>query len=422
MQINCDLHIHSKYSAATSKLMDFERIAIEARKKGIQLVGSGDCLHPKWLDEAKRFGAEDGVFSVRDVHFVLTVEVEDSSRVHHLILVPDTSKAEELYEAFSHYSHDIDINGRPRVILNGEEVAEHAVEAECLVGPAHAFTPWTALYAYHNSLADCYGDMKKKISFLELGLSADSDYADTISDLHELTFLTNSDAHSPWLDKFAREFTRFELDEVSFEELAMGIHRKNGRRPLLNVGFYPEEGKYNESACVSCYKHYTLTEAIARGWRCECGGLIKKGVKDRVKELADLPSPVHPPHRPPYIHIIPLADIIRIALGHGSTHTKGVRTIWEELIGQFGSEIAVLIDTPIEDIRRGRGVTPAVANAIEMFRKGELEIQPGGGGKYGVVQLPDTFSSTLPLSGGVADKSKEHENIMSAQKDLFDFE
>ncbi|RLG22750.1 TIGR00375 family protein [Methanosarcinales archaeon] len=387
MIVNCDLHIHSKYSGATSQFMEFEKIAREAKKKGIQLMGSGDCLHPEWLKEAKEYQREDDVFLVGATHFVLTVEVEDKHRVHHMLIVPDFSKAEELYERFYHFSNDIDSDGRPKLILSGEEIAEIALEADCLIGPCHAFTPWTSMYAYFDSIHDCYGSMTKNVSFLELGLSADSDYGDMLSELHDITFLTNSDAHSPWLDKLAREFNRFELGDISFEELKMGILRKKGRKCVLNVGFFPEEGKYNESACIRCYTHYTLEDAIARKWRCECGGVIKKGVKDRVRELADLDKPIHPPHRPPYLHIVPLAEVIRLAFNQSGTHTKSVREEWNKLITHFGSEIAVLIDEPLNRVEEV--ADERVTRAIKFFRKGELIIEPGGGGRYGVVRLPN---------------------------------
>lgn len=391
MHINSDLHIHSKYSAATSRHMELKAIASEAKKKGIQLVGTGDCLHPRWLEEAKAHGASDGVFEVEGTHFVLTVEVEDRHRVHHLIILPDAAKAEELHDRLHHFSRDIDADGRPRLQLSGDEVVEHAIEVDGLVGPCHAFTPWTALYAYFDSLRECYKDMAKHVAFLELGLSADSDYADTISELSELTFLSNSDAHSPWLNKFAREFNRFEVRDITFDELKKAILRRGGRKPVLNVGFFPEEGKYNRTACTRCYRQYALDEAIGRGWRCECGGLIKKGVRDRVRELATYDVPHHPPHRPPYVHTIPLAEVVKLAIGKG-VNTASVREIWLSLIEQAGSEIAALIDVPLDSLE---GVDERVIRAIGHFREGKLIIEPGGGGRYGVVSLPeeDGFNS-----------------------------
>ncbi|MCZ7355601.1 MAG: TIGR00375 family protein [Candidatus Methanoperedens sp.] len=388
MHVNADLHIHSKYSMATSPKMDLPTLAAESRKKGIQLVATGDCLHSKWLDEIKKLDEENGIFKLKtqgmDANFVLTVEVEDINQVHHLLIVPSVSKAEELREILKPHSRDIDSDGRPNVRLNGEEIAEAARSAESLIGPAHAFTPWTAMYAYHNSLKDCYGDMADHIYFIELGLSADTSYADRISELSCLTFLSNSDAHSPYVNKLAREFNRFEMSDISFDELKMAIIREKGRKPVLNVGMYPEEGKYNESACIRCFKHYSFRESIIKSWTCSCGGMIKKGVKDRVNELAAYDKPRHPPHRPPYLHLVPLSELIAMALGIG-TNTKGVNGVWNTLIERYGSEVAVLVDSDIG----GSGVDERVMNAIMAFRKGKVKVHPGGGGQYGRVEISD---------------------------------
>lgn len=404
MHINADLHIHSKYSMATSPKMDLPTLASESRKKGIQLVATGDCLHPKWLSEIKNIREENGVFSIDNIHFVLTTEVEDANQVHHLIIIPSVSKAEELYEFMKPNSKNIDSDGRPNVKLTGVEIAQAAKDAGALIGPAHAFTPWTAMYAYHNSLKDCYGDLSEYIYLIELGLSADTSYADRISELSCLTFLTNSDAHSPYVNKLAREFNRFEMEDISFDELSMAIIRKKGRKPLLNVGMPPEEGKYNESACIRCFKHYTMRESIINNWRCSCCGTIKKGVKDRVNELASYDTPHHPPHRPPYLYLIPLSEIIAMALGIG-TNTKGVQKIWDVLIKQCGSEVAVLVDSAVNY----SGVDERVIDAINAFRNGKLRVIPGGGGQYGKVEL------------GSAAREKMLEKATEPQKSLFDF-
>nr|QNO52509.1 hypothetical protein CGEPLDJD_00030 [Methanosarcinales archaeon ANME-1 ERB6] len=400
MIINADLHIHSHYSAATSPRMDLPTLAKEGTRKGIHLLGTGDCLHPKWLKGIKELEERSGIFYFTgkdkgkgkskntSTDFVLTVEVEDMRRVHHLLILPAIAKAEELYESFSRYSRDIDSDGRPSLRLSGEEIAEHARDAEALIGPCHAFTPWTALYAYHNSLQECYGDMVGYVSFVELGLSADSSYADRIEELRELTFLTNSDAHSPYPIRLAREFNRFQVADTSFDELKAAIERKRGRKPVLNVGVPPAEGKYNESACIRCYKHYSLSEAIIRKWRCECGGMIKKGVRDRVNELANCDG-THPEHRPPYLHLIPLAMIIGLAL-HKSASSKAVNEIWESLLAEFGTEVNVLVDAPMDDFRTNTAnfnLDARVIEAIKAFREGEIRVIPGGGGKYGVIEL-----------------------------------
>jgi len=436
MNINADLHIHSRFSAATSPRMDLPTLAVEARRKGIQLLGTGDCLHPKWLQEVRELEEQDGIFFFKPADaadetggavttaFVLTVEVEDMRRVHHLLIVPAISKAEELYESFRPYSQDIDSDGRPSLRLSGAEIAEYARDAEALIGPCHAFTPWTALYAYHDSLTDCYGDMAGYLSFVELGLSADSSYADRIEELHDLTFLTNSDAHSPYPIRLAREFNRFHVECLSFDELKAAIKRERGRKSVLNVGFPPQEGKYNESACIRCYTHYSLTEAIARRWRCDCGGLIKKGVRDRVDELADCDG-THPEHRPPYLHLIPLAEVIGLAV-QKSPSSKTVQQIWESLLAEFGTEVTVLIDTPIDSFEGthfefNATALERVVEAIRAFRDGKIRILPGGGGKYGAIQLTTDTGVDTREQGEEPELEQERENRRKKQLSLLDF-
>jgi len=281
--------------------------------------------------------------------------------------------------------------------MSGEEIASAAMDVDALIGPAHAFTPWTAMYAYHNSLKECYGDMASSFHFLELGLSADSDYADRISELHSLTFLSNSDSHSPSPVRLAREFNRLDIQEFSWKEIRKAILHRGGRKVVMNAGFPPDEGKYNRTACTSCYRQYSLQEAEKMKWRCKCGGLIKKGVKDRVDELADYKNAIHPPDRAKYIHIIPLAEIIGKAL-HFSPLSKTVQERWNELMKKFGSEINVLIDADIDEI--GRIASPAVASAIRSFREGKIKVNPGGGGKYGEIEI-------LAVSGNRTDNAKQ---------------
>jgi len=278
----------------------------------------------------------------------------------------------------------LDSDGRPKVHMGGDEVAQIALDNGALVGPSHAFTPWTGMYGHHASLRGCYGDLAGKINFAELGLSADTDYADRIEELENVTFLTNSDAHSPYPIRMAREFNRLELEDVTYDDLKKAILREGGRRFTLNVGFPPQEGKYNESACIRCFEHYDLKQAMALKWRCRCGGIIKKGVKDRVEELATFATPKHPPHRPPYLHIIPLGEIIAKAVHAANPNSRQVKEIWAKIVGKFGSEVRALVDAPVEEIEPSE-----VADAIKKFREGKVRLIPGGGGQYGGISLED---------------------------------
>ena len=398
MIINADLHIHSRFSGATSEKMNIETISLEAPRKGVNVVATGDCLHSGWIKEIKECNViDEGTFELNGTRFILSTEVEDQRRVHHLLYFPSFSAVEEFKERIKSKSKNLETDGRPNVDMNGEELAALAKDVDALIGGAHMFTPWTALYAYYDSINDCYGDLTNYVSFAELGLSADTDFADKIQELHRLTFLTNSDCHSPHPVRLAREFNRFEVKDVSFNEIKKAILRVGGNKPVLNVGLPPQEGKYHESACISCYTHYTLEEAQRRRWKCSCGKRIKKGVKDRINEIANFSSPKHPDHRPPYIHLIPLAEIITKAVEQQNPFTQTVNKRWNELVSVFGSEINVLIDTNIEEI--AKVTAPAITEAIQAFREKKVIIRPGGGGKYGVIELPkqEKKSFSLPL-------------------------
>jgi uncharacterized protein (TIGR00375 family) len=402
MLINADLHIHSRFSGATSERMTISALSIEAPRKGINLLATGDCLHGAWQREIKTCTViDDGTFELNGTRFILSAEVEDSYRVHHLLYFPSFSAVETYKEAIIAKSKNLETDGRPNVNMNGMELATLAKDVDALIGPAHGFTPWTALYAYHPSLEDCYGDLTSYVSFIELGLSADTDYADTIEELHRLTFLTNSDSHSPHPVRLAREFTRFEVGDATFTEIKKAILRTGGNKPVLNVGLPPQEGKYNESACISCFTHYTLDEAVKRRWKCSCGKRIKKGVKDRIGEIATFKEPHHPAHRPPYVHLIPLSEIIAKALGQHTPFTQSVTKRWDELITVFGSEIKVLLDADIHEI--AKVTVPAVTTAIQAFRDHKVVIIPGGGGKYGTIELPTDESPVIPAALGPKD-------------------
>jgi uncharacterized protein (TIGR00375 family) len=366
MLLDADLHIHSRFSIASSRSMIPSAILAGCRRKGIGAIGSGDALHREWRGmwgEARGEG---------DLLVIPSAEVEDRHRVHHLILAETFGIFEDLAARFSPHAPSISTMGRPHLRLSGEEVAHEVHGVGGLIGPAHAFTPWTALYASFNRMKDCYGD--ERPDFLELGLSADSSYGAGISELRGIPFLSNSDAHSPSPAKLGREFNRLEVPVLS-ERAVLEAVLGGGIR--MNAGFFPEEGKYNRTACTRCYRQFTLEEAVRLSWRCpDDGGLLKKGVFDRSRELSDMP--VEP--RPPYLHLIPLAEILQRVLGTSSPTTKRVITLYDTFLEAFGNEIRVLVDVPVEELRE---LSPGAGDAIARLRTGRVVLFPGGGGRYG---------------------------------------
>lgn len=396
---HADLHIHSKFSGATSPRMDLDTISQQARLKGLSIVGTGDVFHPTWFESIKKdlVKVGEGTFEHprHGIRFVLTTEVEDRNRVHHLIFFPSLTSTESVRENFAGKSSDIDVDGRATLDLSAPEIVDVASENGCLVGPSHAFTPWTSMYKEFDSIRDCYGDSVGKVKFLELGLSADTQLADRVSELSDLTFLSCSDAHSPWPDKLGREFNRMELGDATWEEVAKAVKREGGRRISLNVGFDPRLGKYHLTACSRCYKQFDMEAAADLKWKCDKdGGWVKKGVLDRINELADSPEARHPTHRPPYLKIAPLAEVVALAMSNPDPHSPEVQEIWQKLVRKFGNEIFVLVDAPLDSLVESAG--PRLAAVVKAFREGNLRVLAGGGGKYGKLEIPDELVRVLP--------------------------
>lgn len=372
MLANADLHIHSPYSIAVSRFMQPEQLLAGCRTKGIHVLGTGDALQPAWQK-----GWEPYLENEAGIVIVPQAEIEDQKRVHHLILAEDLAQFSQLRDLMAGKCKSFETTGRPHVYLSGEEIAQYAHEVGAMIGPAHAFTPWTAMYAYCKNVADCYGT--EPIDFLELGLSADSSYGAAIAELDAIPFLTNSDAHSPYPDKLGREFNRIRLGHRTAKDVLASV--KNGTIEM-NAGFFPEEGKYNRTACTRCFTQYSLEEAIGHSWRCPAdGGIIKKGVFDRAKEMSG-GGEQRP--RPPYLHVLPLGQIIQTMEQASSPNTKKCKAVYASFITAFDNEIAVLIDAPVAEIR---AIHPKVADAIAALRSGTVTLHPGGGGKYGTFSL-----------------------------------
>ena len=377
MLVNADFHVHSCFSSASSKDMVIKNMAPKSKLKGLELLGTGDAFHPGWLDiiEESTTYSGDGIYAAEDMDFVLTTEVEGKNRIHHLIIIPDMGTARELSQML--VSKNKNTDGRPRTRYTGAELLEMVKEYDCLIGPAHAFTPWTGMYKSYDSIYDCYG---KRPDFVELGLSADTDMADTVSELKDFPFLTNSDAHSPWPHRLGREFNSLELKDISYSSIKYAIKHKKIK---ANYGLLPNLGKYHMTACTKCYKIIDPVIARENKMKCSCGGVIKKGVDFRISEIADYDEPRHPDFRPEYVHLMPLAELISSAYDKGVT-TKTVQGIWQNLIDSFGTEINVLINAPISEIAK---IDSKISPAIEAFRNRTIDVVPGGGGKYGHVSF-----------------------------------
>lgn len=390
MIINADLHVHSKYSMATSKNMNPETMAVESMKKGLNLIATGDALHSKWLEELEDQLTpmdDTGIYKTNiegvSTNFITTTEVEDNERIHHLLIIPSLEVAWQMRDEFT--VKNMDADGRPKIRMHASEIIDIAKDYDCIVGPAHIFTPWTGIFKTYDSIEACYG---QKVDFVELGLSSDTILADTIEELHDYPFLTNSDSHSPWPHRIGREFNKIDLSELSFKAIKKAI---GSDKILENYGINPRMGKYHETGCIKCYKLYDIKDAQNNNMKCSCGGQIKKGVKSRIDELSTLAEGKHPKNRPHYQYVLPLAELLSTVHDKGVT-TKYVQTRYNQLIEEFSNEIDVLINIPVEKIAI---IDKKLASIIQAYRTNNLDVIPGRGGQYGTVNYKESVNEVI---------------------------
>jgi len=430
---NADLHIHSPHSIAVSKNLNLDTMVETCKKKGIHVLGTGDVLQPDWLKylEKNLKKDNDGAFSYKDIYFILQTEIEDENSIHQLVFFPDFSTVKEVQKKIKPYSKNIlgEWGGRPRVNLPPAELVDIITDFGALVGPAHAFTPFRAIFRQNKyaTLAQCYQDAVKKVKFLELGLSANTDLADKLDSLENVSFLSNSDAHSESPRSLGREFNKIKMEKPSFNELTLALERKNQRKIVLNVGLHPKLGKYYNMFCNKCrrrvvfaksekikdslFNEYSITEEFIKilsknplnarkeyinnvsKEKITCPACkektnknikIKLGVSERIDVISTSIEPLHPNHRPPYVNAVPLVDIIRAIKKIKSATSVTVLKTYEKMLTELGTEFEILLDAEIDQIEK---FDKEIATVIEAIRNNNVEYTPGGGGTYGQIQL-----------------------------------
>jgi uncharacterized protein (TIGR00375 family) len=395
-----DLHVHSKHSRATSKEMGLEALAHWGRLKGIQLVATGDFTHPVYFSEikAKLEEAGEGIYRLkegeRETRFILVTEVSNmftqgtrtNRRTHTLIFAPDIETVERINAALGRLGK-LGSDGRPIFSFPVKDLIKIVLDVsdECILVPAHAWTPWFSVFGASSgfdSLEECFEEQTPHIHAIETGLSSDPQMNWRWSALDELTLISNSDAHSP--SKLGREANCFAC-AVEYSEICRVIQEKDPTGLLFTVEFFPQEGKYHYDGHRNCNVLFSPTESKLHDDICPvCGKRLTVGVMHRVEELADREEGYTPPQAIPAIHLIPLEEIIAVALGQG-TNTKGVDKEYMRLVQEGGSEFAILLDLPPEEIERI--AHPRVYEGIMRVRKGELKITPGHDGVYGTINI-----------------------------------
>lgn len=383
--IFADLHIHIgrtqsnlpvKITAARN--LTFQNILQEASdRKGLQCIGIIDAQSPPVLAEI-RDGVSSRVFQEHpdggimygQTTCLLGAELElqgPKGLFHVLAYVPRIDQMRELSGWLSRYMKNVQLSTQ-RLYVEPYILLEKIKELDGFLIPAHAFTPFKSIYgSASNSLQSLFPVLE--IAGVELGLSADSNMADQLSELQSLTFVTNSDAHS--LPKIAREYNQFQVADASFLEIKQALLRVGNRKVIANYGLSPKLGKYHRTICSQCERSIPVMPEEGICPYCHHAQTVL-GVADRIAQLADQPIQ-HPTHRPPYIHQVPLEFLPGV----------GKKTI-DRLLHVFGTEMNILHQAKLEELQSTVG--DRIAGYIDQSRKGMVGLIEGGGGIYGKIE------------------------------------
>lgn len=432
-----DLHVHSKYSRATSRDSDLVNLAAWASIKGIKVVATGDFTHPAWRQEILDSLEEDGTgllrfkksfrysenrapsrYDLREVRFILNVEISSIykkngrvRKIHNLVFMPSVESMKIFCKKLESIGN-LKSDGRPILGLDSRNLLEMALEAsnESYIVPAHIWTPWFSLLGSKsgfNSVQECFEDLSEQIFALETGLSSDPDMNRRVSRLDDYTLISNSDTHSP--SKLGREANIF-TGQPTFNGIRDSIKRGGpGKKLLRNVSFpvtsiksspnfnekqdaflgtleiFPEEGKYHWDGHRKCNVRLNPSETKLHNNLCPvCGRTLTVGVMNRVDELSDKQIPDESGKSAYFWKMIPLVEVISEAL-HVGPKSKKVLEVYMNMISQIGPELFILSVYQPDEIR---GLAPdTVLEALEKVRSGDVILEPGYDGEFGRVKL-----------------------------------
>ncbi|MBN2753862.1 MAG: DNA helicase UvrD [Candidatus Goldbacteria bacterium] len=408
MRIIADFHVHSKYSRATSASMNPVEISEWADKKGISVIGTGDFQHPAYLGELKNRleEAEPGLYKVKKSKFksrmVLSTEIshiykqgEKVRKVHMLVIMPDMLSAEKFSKKLATLGNT-GSDGRPILGFPAKDLVKLTLDIapDAMVIPAHIWTPWFSVFGSKSgfdSLEECFEEQTKYIRAVETGLSSDAVMNHRVSALDNIALISNSDAHSP--RKIGREANVFEC-ALEYKTIKNAIYKKDKKKFLYTIEFFPEEGKYHNDGHRLCGINYHPKDAIKNKNICPvCKKPLVLGVLHRVEELADRPWDYVLKGAIPQKHIIPLEEIIA-DVKDVSPSSKKVQEAYEKMLVKGGSEFEILLDRTPEELNNI--CDEKTAQAIMLVRQEKVNLIPGFDGEFGKISIfkrPDSLNT-----------------------------
>ncbi len=391
-EIFADLHIHSRFSRACSKNINFENLVKWAKIKGLGLLGTGDFTHPQWFNEIKEklTANGNGFYYYQDFPFIITGEISliytqgHGRRIHLVLLVPSIEIAEKINSYFDTKGRR-DYDGRPIFKIPGDEFVREMmnISKDIEVIPAHVWTPWFGVFGSmsgFDSLKECFKDQVENIHAIETGISSDPEMNWKIKELEDKAIVSFSDAHSFWPFRLGREATIFRKCD-SFNEIirqirendfigtietdpAYGKYHFDGHR-LCGFSCSPEKTKELNEVCPVCKKSLIL------------------GVDYRVGKLSSDDS--NHKTRKKYYTLLPLHEIISLEVGV-SMQSKKVWEVYNSLIKEFKDEFNILLNVSREDLIKS-SVNAKLVGLIMKNRSGNIRVKPGYDGVYGVAEM-----------------------------------
>jgi len=397
MQVIADLHLHSKYSRATSKNMDLENIEHYAKIKGLNLITTADFTHPLWFREIKeKLEEQDGIlYGKKGMPFLLTTEIsliyskERQRRVHLLVFAPSLEHVKQINDVLGKKGR-LDYDGRPIFGLSCVEFVDLmlSIDKKILVVPAHCMTPWYGIFGSKSGfdrLSEAFEDKTKFIYAVESGLSASPDMLWRLPEVRQINIVSFSDSHSFWPYRLGREATIFELSELSYDAIYEAIKTKPGEKSKnqikATIEVDPAYGKYHWDGHRDCGIKLSPREAEKLNNICPvCKKPLTIGVEHRIEEIADKPEGFRPINAKPFYKLLPLHELIANFYGQG-LNSKKVNETANKLINEFKSELNALLKVDFNELKKV--VKEKLAELIIKNRQGKIKVDPGYDGVYG---------------------------------------
>lgn len=391
-----DLHIHSAYSRATSKNLSLENLERYAKIKGVSLLGTGDFQHPIWKKELDKLEERDGLlYTKAGFPFLWQTEISlmytqgRGRRIHFVILAPSREIVEQIIKFLSSKGR-LDYDGRPIFGFSAIELVDEMmkISKDIEIIPSHIWTPWFGIFGSKsgfNSLKEAFQEKAGEIHAIETGMSSSPDMNWRISELHDKSIVSFSDAHSFWPWRIGREATIFEKVE-NYNDVINAI-RENKIKATVEVD--PGYGIYHFDGHRLCSFSSSPEKTKELGGICPvCGKPLTIGVANRVEELADKPDGFMPRNAKPFYKLLPLQEII--ALAKASTlASKKTWQVYNSLIEKFGNEFNILLNVDKIELIKALPNDNLLVQLIIDNRIGNIKVKAGYDGLYGEPMLKE---------------------------------